>query len=116
MTKQDVINGARGKPAPFDGPDGFACLLRPLTWGERKELLEWLRQHGEEPGSAMLLQEKFLLAGVSDDQGKPLLAAEDLAGFAGPIADAVAKEVARRNGLDGGAGEPGKSPSPTTTS
>lgn len=116
MTKQDVLNGARGKPVPFTGPDGFACLLRPLKWGERKELLEWLREHGEEPGSAMLLQEKFIVAAVCDESGAPILTAEDLNGFDGPTADAVANEVAKRNGLDGKAGEPGKSPSPATTS
>lgn len=112
MKKQDVLNGARGKPKEFVGPDGFQCLLRPLTWGERKELLEWLKEHGQEPGSGLQLQEKLLLAGISDAEGKPLLTAEDLKDFDGSIADAVTKEIQARNGMD----QSGNGPSPTTTS
>lgn len=101
MTKADVLNGARGKPVEYVSTDGFKCLLRPLSFGERRELFDWHQQHSEEPGSAMELQAKFLLLAVCDEQGKPLLEPADLNDFAGPLADEVAKEIARRNGLDG---------------
>jgi len=116
VTKTDVLNGAKGKPVPFEF-EGFTCLLRPLLWPERHALIEYVRDHGSEPGSGLELQTRFVLAGVSDADGKPLLERDDIEAFSVTIADAVAKEVAKRNGLDGkAAGEPGKGASPTTTS
>lgn len=116
MTKADVLAGARGRPVPFEF-DGFRCLLRPLSFGERQELFQWSRDHGEEPGSGLALQAKVVAMAVCDEAGNRLLDESDLVGFAVPIAEAVATEVARRNGVDGkAAGEPGKGASPTTTS
>lgn len=113
MTKADVLAGAKGKPTEFTFEE-FKCLLRPLTFGERRELFEWHEKHKDEAGSGMRLQEKFLLYAVCDETGKKLLDEVDLDDFAGPIADAVAKEVARRNGLDGKAGgEQGNGLAPT---
>jgi hypothetical protein len=107
VNKQDVLKGARGKPVPFEA-DGFRCFLRPLTWGERRELFEWGRENGEKPGSGLELQERMILAALCDEGGKPLLEAADLKEFDGPLMDALAKEITRRNALDGKAGEPGK--------
>lgn len=116
MTKADVLAGARGKPVPFEF-EGFGCLLRPLTFGERQELFEWSREHGTEPGSGLTLQAKVVALAVCDAGGNKLLEEADLIGFAVPIAEAIATEVARRNGVEGkAAGEPGKGGSPTTTS
>lgn len=116
MTKADLLAGARGRPVPFE-LDGFSCLLRPLTFGDRQALFDYIRERGEEPGSGVGLQAKIVTLAVCDEQGQPLLTEADLAGFAVPIAEAIATEVARRNGIDGkGAGAPGKAASPTTTS
>lgn len=116
MTKSDVIAGARGKPVLFEF-EGFRCLLRPLSFGERSDLFAWSRAHGEEPGSGLELQTKVALLGVCDEKGAPLLEAADLREFDGRVVEAISSEVARRNGVDGkAAGEPGKGASPTTTS
>lgn len=109
MTKADLLSAARGKPVSFDGPDGFTCLLRPLSWGERKELFDWLTAHRDEPGSGLELESRLITLAVCDGSGATLLVAGDLTDFALNVSDAVAKEVARRNGMDGKAGEPGKS-------
>ncbi len=116
MTKDDVLRAARGKPVPFEF-DGFGCLLRPLSYGERQELFAWGREHAQEPGSGLVLQGRLVLMTVCDENGGPLLEPGDLAQFGGLLVDAIAIEVTRRNGIDGqGAGEPGKGASPTTTS
>ncbi len=108
MTKADLLSAAKGKPVPFEGPDGFSCLLRPLTWGERKGLFEWLGAHRDDPGSGLELDQKLILAAVCDEAGVNVLDPEDLTGFALHVSEAIAKEVAKRNGMDGKAGEPGK--------
>lgn len=116
MTKADVLAGAKGKPVPFEF-EGFKCLLRPLSFGERSDLFAWSREHGEEPGSGLVLQGKVVLLAVSDENGSPLLDEPDLREIDGRIMEAISTEVARRNGVDGkAAGEPGKGASPTTTS
>ena len=116
MTRDDVLRGARGKPVPFEF-DGFTCLLRPLSYGERQELFAWSRDRGQEPGSGLALQGRLVLMAVCDENGATLLEPGDLNQFGGPLVDALALEVARRNALDGqGAGEPGKGQSPTTPS
>lgn len=116
MTKADVLAGARGKPVPFEF-EGFRCLLRPLSFGERSDLFAWSREYGDKPGSGLELQGKVVLLAVSDEQGVPLLAEPDLRDIDGRIMEAITAEVARRNGVDGkAAGEPGKGASPTTTS
>lgn len=121
MTKEDVLKGAKGKPAPFtlnrDGCEPFKCLLRPLTYGERRDLFDFSQQHGTEPGSGMELQARVVTLTVCDAEGKPILDAADLRGFDVEVIEAIAAEVARRNGIDGKkAGEPGKDTSPTTPS
>jgi hypothetical protein len=121
MTKDDVLKGARGKPTPFklQRADGqvFECLLRPMTYGERRELFDFSRDHGNEPGSGMELQARVVTLTVCDESGKPLLEPADLGGFDVEVIEAIAAEVARRNGVDGRkAGEPGKGESPTTPS
>ncbi len=121
MTKDDVLKGARGKPTPFEFARGdgqtFKCLLRPLTYGERRDLFDFSRDHGNEPGSGMELQARILTLTVCDENGKPLLEPADLRDVDVEVIEAVAAEVARRNGVDGRkAGEPGKGESPTTPS
>lgn len=116
MTKDDVLKGARGRPVPFEF-DGCTVLLMPLQVRDRLELFEYVREHGQEPGSGIELQRRLVLKAVSDESGRPLLEPGDLDGFALPTFEAIAAEVSRRNGTDGkAAGEPGKGGSPTTTS
>ncbi|VTS03530.1 unnamed protein product [Gemmata massiliana] len=116
MTKDDVLKGARGKPVPFEF-DGLTLLLRPLSFGERSELFAWGREHAQEPGSGLALQARLVLFAVCDESGSPILEPADLNQFGVGLVDALAQEIARRNGIDGqGAGEPGKGPSPTTPS
>lgn len=104
MTKADVLAGARGKPTVFEFEE-FKCLLRPLTFGERRKLFDM-------PG--LEVEQSLFLWAVSDGAGNRLLAEDDLADFALPVFNAVVSEVARRNGLDGKtSGEPGKEESPT---
>lgn len=105
MTKADLLKAAKGKPSRFDGPDGFSCLLRPLTWGERKELFEWFAANKANANAGMELQAKFITLAVCDEQGAPLLTANDLPALGLEIADAIAEEVARRNGLGAKAGK-----------
>ncbi|AMV30055.1 hypothetical protein VT84_37020 [Gemmata sp. SH-PL17] len=116
MTKDDVLRAARGKPVPFEF-DGFTCLLRPLSYGERQELFAWGREHAQEQGSGLALQGRLVLMALCDETGVALLEPTDLNQFGGPLVDAIALEITRRNGLDGqGSGEPGKGQSPTTPS
>lgn len=113
MTKSDVLAGAKGKPVEFVSGE-FKCLLRPLSFGERRELFDWHTAHKDVPGSGLALQEKVLLAAVCDERGAALLTADDLADFDGALADTVAQEIMRRNGLDGrAAGESGNGSAPT---
>ena len=105
MTKADLLNAVKLAPVPFDGPGGFHCLLRPLTWGERRALFDWHKQHEATAGAGLELQARLITLAVSDESGAPLLEAADLDGFGLELVDALAAEVAKRNGLGGAPGK-----------
>jgi hypothetical protein len=98
MNKSDLLTALRGRPEPFEC-HGVTVLLRSLTWGERKELLDWYGANEASAEAGMELQRRLILAAVCGADGKPALAPDDLAGVALPIADGIAEEVFRRNGF-----------------
>jgi hypothetical protein len=99
MRKEDLINGLRGKPVPFE-VDGFTVHLRPLAASDRVGLLAWYRANRKEPDAAHTLQHKLIaLAVVDPDNGGALLTEADAAALPALAVDAISEEVARRNGL-----------------
>lgn len=102
MTAQDVIAGAKGKPVPFEF-DGFSCLLRPLTYGERNELFAWRERNDPKLGEE--LPRWLLTRAVCDESGRPILAPGDLDGFDLRVVDAVANAVLLRAGIGGDSGK-----------
>jgi hypothetical protein len=111
MTAEDVLNGARGKPVPFEFY-GFTYLLRPIS---RAELMAWHKWHGaqgERPDLGWESQAKIVALAVCDEGGKALLTEEQVASLPNAAIDAIADEVARRNW---GASAAGKAEAPVTT-
>lgn len=113
MTKADVLAGLAAKPLPFSASDGFAVLLRPLRYGDRSDVMLWVREHKDEDGMGVTLQKKLAALSICDEAGGLVLSEAEIDGLDPLAIDAIAKEVARRSGLDG-KDEPGKMP-PTTT-
>lgn len=96
MTAQDVIDGAKFCPAPFEF-GGFSYLLRPLTRAEVLAVFAWRDAEGDRPGVGMEMQAKILALAVCDDAGKPLLAEGQVPLLPNAAIDALADEIARRN-------------------
>lgn len=105
MRKEDVIAGLRGKPVPFE-VDGFAVHLRPLTAADRAALFGWYRERKDDPTAPLHLMTKLIAAAVVDPHtGEQLLTEADAAALPGAAHEAIAEEVARRNGLGGDRGK-----------
>ena len=110
MTADDVIKAASGKPREFL-LDGVRFFLRPLKVKERRELFAWSEAEGGKPGSGEELQARLITLAVCDPKGASILSRDHLNEMDAPIVDALAKEIARRNGLSAeGKAEPGKTP------
>lgn len=98
MTAADVMQAARGKPVPFVSGD-FSCLLRPMSFAERREVFGW--HDAGKDGEA--LQAWLVTAFVVDESGAPLVACLD--DWSVSLVGEVAREVLRRAGLGGDAGK-----------
>lgn len=101
MTAQDVLNAAKGKAAPFEF-DGETYHLRPLSFGERREVFAWHEQGKAGDGLQVWLVQSCLC----DAFGRSIpLSASEVDGFDVRLVDAIAKEILRRAGLVGDAGK-----------
>ena len=100
MTKADLLAGLAARPVPF-AVAGLDVLLRPLRFGDRRELLNWFAGNRDAPGLGLAIQRRYVTMAVSDAAGGLLLADADIDALDASVVMAIADEVARRNGLDG---------------
>lgn len=102
MTAQDVLDAAKGIAKPFDC-DGVSLPLRPLSFDDRRTVLDWFSD-GKGTGEDLMVW--LFRRHLADSSGVRVLSDESpVGGFDVALMEQAANEVLRRAGLKGDAGK-----------